>query len=105
MALRASRRTELERDGRFPNHVLNDWFGHSGAIAETHYLQTTEADFAEAAIGDPAGSVGQLVGQSLGRPEQPTATHQRKKPRNNGALMTACGSGSGLKYTPEDSNL
>ncbi len=33
MALRASRRTELERTGRFPNHVLNDWFGHSGAIA------------------------------------------------------------------------
>jgi len=37
MALRASRRTELERSGQFANPVLNDWFGHSGAIAETHY--------------------------------------------------------------------
>ena len=51
MALRASRRTELEGTGRFPNHVLNDWFGHSGAIAETHYLQTTEADYTEALQG------------------------------------------------------
>jgi integrase len=48
MALRASRRTELERSGKHPNHVLNDWFGHTGAIAETHYLQVTEADFEKA---------------------------------------------------------
>ena len=52
MALRASRRTELERSGRFANHVLNDWFGHSGRIAEKHYLQTTEEDYREAAEGE-----------------------------------------------------
>ncbi len=52
MAQRASRRTELEGTGQFPNHVLNEWFGHSGAIAETHYLQTTEADFKKAAASD-----------------------------------------------------
>ena len=57
MALRASRRTELERSGKYANHVLNDWFGHSGAIAETHYLQTTEDDF-----GVAIGSVGPFVG-------------------------------------------
>ena len=45
ICLRASRRTELERSGGLANHVLNDWFGHSGAVAETYYLQTTEADF------------------------------------------------------------
>ncbi len=54
MALRASRRTELERSGRFANHVLNDWFGHTGAVAEKFYLQVTEDDF-EAAIGGNAG--------------------------------------------------
>ena len=32
ICLRVCRRTELERIGRFANHVLNDWFGHSGAI-------------------------------------------------------------------------
>ncbi len=32
MALRASRRTELERSGKFANHVLNAWFGHSEVV-------------------------------------------------------------------------
>lgn len=104
MALRASRRTELERTGRFANHVLNDWFGHSGAIAETHYLQTTEADFAEAAITPPTDPVGQLVGQSVGQPDAPTANTPRKKPRENGALMASSGVGCGKKYTQLDSN-
>ncbi len=58
MALRSSRRTELERAG-FKNHVLNDWFGHTGAIAEAHYLQTTEADF-EAAMTE-IGATGDSV--------------------------------------------
>ena len=48
MTLPASRQAELEGTGRYRNHVLNDWLGHSGAIAETHYLQTTEFDYAEA---------------------------------------------------------
>lgn len=57
MALRASRRTELERSGRHKNHVLNDWFGHSGAIAETHYLSVTEDDFLDALADEPASNV------------------------------------------------
>lgn len=72
MALRASRRTELERTGRFPNHALNDWFGHTGAIAETHYLQTTEDDDSEA-----VRLVGPSVGPSQGNPEQPRAIEKR----------------------------
>ena len=71
MALRASRRTELERSGKFANDVLNDWFGHSGAIAETHYLQTTEDD-----CGLAVRSVGTLVGPSVGNiapPLEPSA--------------------------------
>ena len=91
MALRASRRTELERTGRFPNHVLNDWFGHSGAIAETHYLQTTEDDFTEAAATQ-AGMEGQSEGQSQGQNEPPTADREAKNHGETGVLVTADGS-------------
>jgi hypothetical protein len=38
-------------------HVLNDWFGHSGAVAEQHYLQTTEDDFLEAIRGNAGGNI------------------------------------------------
>ena len=101
ICLRASRRTELERTGRFANHVLNDWFGHSGAIAETHYLQTTEADF------DLAGDLpGDLFGvPSQGRQDPPRAVTKRKKPSKTGAMVFPDGSGGSIEYTPEDSNL
>ncbi len=65
MALRASRRTELERSGQFANHVLNEWFGHTGAIAEMHYLQVTEDDFSQAAGGGNArGNISAAQGPS-----------------------------------------
>lgn len=64
MALRASRRTELERSGRFANHVLNDWFGHTGAVAETFYLQTTEDDYSEAFRGNAGGNIRAHQGKS-----------------------------------------
>ncbi|XZE55343.1 tyrosine-type recombinase/integrase [Planctomycetaceae bacterium SH139] len=116
MALRASRRTELERTGRFANHVLNDWFGHSGAIAEPHYLQTTEADFTEASSEGPRGNFeGQPLsdveqretaeGQSLGQRKSPTATKDSEKARKNPHLTTGDGVRCGYVYTPEDSNL
>ena len=101
MCLRASRRTELERTGRFANHVLNDWFGHSGAIAETHYLQTTEDDFKLA---------GDTLGIPLGIPSQrrtntPREAKKRKNPGDSGVVMDPDGSRRGGKYTREDSNL
>lgn len=101
ICLRASRRTELERTGRFANHVLNDWFGHSGAIAETHYLQTTESDF------DLAGDLpGDLFGvPSQGRQGSPREAKKQKNPSVSGVVMDPDGSGSLVKYTPEDSNL
>ncbi len=49
MALRATRRTELERSSIYPNYLLNAWFGHSAKIAEDHYLQVTDADYVLAA--------------------------------------------------------
>ncbi|MCD0457942.1 tyrosine-type recombinase/integrase [Roseiconus lacunae] len=98
MALRASRRTELERTGRFPNHVLNDWFGHSGAVAETHYLQTTEADFTEAAGGNAGGNKHAKTGESASKDDSPKPN--KKRPQS----LELVDVGRTL-YTPEDSNL
>lgn len=100
MALRSSRRTELERSGRFANHVLNDWFGHTGAIAETHYLQVTEDDFTVAVVP----SVVPLVVPSQGKPGPPQAIKTQKNPGETGVLMSAEGVGWADEYTPLDSN-
>lgn len=95
MCLRSTRRTELERSGRFANHVLNDWFGHSGAIAETHYLQTTKEDFDLA--GDPLGDPSQRS------QEPPREVTKRKKPGKTGLMTIADGCRGPQKYPPEDS--
>jgi len=80
MPLRRSRWTELERTGRFSNHVLNDWFGHSGAIAEKHSLQTTEDDFTEAAAGGNTGGNKQAeTGESAKKAETPKPNKKRPK--------------------------
>ncbi len=44
--LRASCETDLVK--RRPAHVAAAWLGHTPRIAQQHYLQVTEADFAEA---------------------------------------------------------
>ena len=42
--LRSTRDTELRRDN--PDHVVNAMIGHSQEVAERHYLQITDEDFA-----------------------------------------------------------
>jgi hypothetical protein len=93
MCLRSSRRTEFERSVGLANHVLNDWFGHSSAVAETYYLQTTEADFNLA--------VKQLGGPSQGRQGSPREAKKRKNPGESGVMMLPDGSGGAVEYTPE----
>ncbi len=44
--LRASRATELAAD--YPGHVAAAWLGHSTDVAQRHYWQVTDADFAKA---------------------------------------------------------
>lgn len=100
MALRASRRTELEREG-FKNHVLNEWFGHSGAVAETHYLSVTEDDF-EAASGTTV--IPSVVPSGRDQRSSP-ARRTQKNPGKTGALMAGGVSGGGQEYTRQDSNL
>ncbi len=55
--LRASRETELMRE--HPAHVVLTWIGHTAAVAQSHYLQVTEADFEKA-----SGQVAQKAAQS-----------------------------------------
>ncbi len=53
--LRSTRRTELQE--AFPDHVVNKWLGHSGKVAEKHYLQVTDTHFEKAiAFRPPTGS-------------------------------------------------
>jgi len=49
--LRSTRRTELQE--RFPDHVVNRWMGHSGKVAEKHYLQVTDEHWSTAANLSP----------------------------------------------------
>jgi integrase len=51
--LRASRETELA--ATFPLHVVCAWIGNSALIAQKHYLQVTDADFAKATLGTSEG--------------------------------------------------
>ena len=51
--LRATRRTELEK--LHPHHVINIWMGHGSNIANKHYLQVTEEDWAAAISGGHTG--------------------------------------------------
>ena len=44
--MRATRQTELS--DRFPSHVVVKWLGNSEAVAQAHYLQTTDDHFARA---------------------------------------------------------
>ena len=77
--------------------MLNDWFGHSGAVAETYYPQTTEADFdlAVKQFGRPLG------GPSQGRQGSSREAKKRKTPGESGVVMFPDGSGGAIEYTPE----
>jgi integrase len=53
--LRATRQTELS--DKYPAHVVCKWLGNSKAVAEDHYLQTTDAHFARASADDSGKAV------------------------------------------------
>ncbi len=73
---RASCRTELQE--RFPGHVINGWLGQSSAVAEKHYLQTTDEHWQRAVdVGPP---IGPPINGNQGPVEPITET---KKPREN----------------------
>ena len=101
IALRASRRTEMQAAG-VKGYVLDAWFGHSAAVAAKHYLMVTEEDYAAATDPD---SVDPLVAPSQGELGPPQEIRKRKNPGNSGVLMPADGVGWEGEYTRQDSNL
>ncbi len=52
--LRATRQTELCE--RYPIHVVCEWIGNSRAVAQEHYLQVTDAHFAQAVIASESAA-------------------------------------------------
>jgi integrase len=52
--LRGTRQTELSED--YPDHVVCSWIGNSQAVAQKHYLQTTDEHFEKAAT-EPTGAL------------------------------------------------
>jgi hypothetical protein len=89
--LRSTRQTELAE--KYPIHVVCQWIGNSRAIAQEHYLQVTNAHFADA-VRDPAGSASQTSGErgqkaaqnpvhSLHAKPRKNRPRKRKKPRNS----------------------
>ena len=75
--LRASRQTELTND--FPSHVVADWLGNSPAIAQRHYLKTTEEHFQRAAGGATVGAT--VVQKSVPQAAVPSCTEQQETPQ------------------------
>ncbi len=57
--LRASRATELANE--FPAHIAAAWMGHSTLIANKHYWQVTDDDYARAIVGGAAQNAAQQV--------------------------------------------
>ena len=53
--LRASCRTDLEET--FPEHVINEWLGHSGRVGRKHYTRVHEEHFRKA-VGDESKDCG-----------------------------------------------
>lgn len=93
--LRSTRRTELPE--LFPDHVVNLWMGHSGAVAAKHYLQVTDEHWTRATdVGSHTGS------HVTANPEPSCPITETQKPRKNrgsdgvrwvqtGSLMTPTG--------------
>src|SRR6185295_4432173 len=73
--LRSSRETELCQ--KFPVHVVCKWIGNTPRIAQQHYLQVTDQDFAKAIAGEDeaAQKAAQQTAAKLS-----VASHQTEQP-------------------------
>ena len=83
--LRSTRRTELQES--FPDHVVNKWLGHSGKVAEKHYLQVTDEHWGKAIESrTPTGSPPLVPLQEPSR-----GILKRQNPTNYRVLMVTGG--------------
>jgi integrase len=89
--LRATRETELVR--RFPIHVVCAWLGNSPRVAQKHYLQVTDSDFAKA--------TGVETKAAPTSPEMPcTEMHSGTRPNENGREIDISADSSLVSNTP-----
>jgi hypothetical protein len=91
--LRASRETELAND--FPLHVVTAWLGNTPTVAGKHYLQLTEAHFAEASQGG-AGGGAKVVQQVV--PQAPASNGSESQQTKEGLGLS-----NGNAIIPEES--
>ena len=88
--LRSSRRT------CFPNHVINQWLGHSKEVAEKHYLQITPQHWELAeSLTSRRGNAG---GNSSANQDASTEITNEKTPANAG--VDDCGSSVTIPLAP-----
>jgi integrase len=92
---RASREIELMES--HPAHVVFAWIGHTAAVARSHYLQTTDADFDRA-----AGTAGPAVYPAHYPAHSPAATSPltKSRPQETREKTRVCRSGRGGQISP-----
>ncbi len=83
--LRASRQTELNQ--HFPAHVVCGWLGNTEAVANEHYLHTTDADF-DRAISNSCSALQKAVQYptETSRNERDVESEPTKNPANYAGL-------------------
>lgn len=99
--LRASAQTELA--ARFPGHVVCGWLGNSEAVAQAHYLQIRESDFAAALAESPAQKAAQNPTRAAAptSPNKPHASNRKPQKQRKEPLVAApCASSPSAGMTP-----
>jgi len=84
--LRSTRQTELAET--FPGHVVCAWIGNTEKVAQNHYLQVTDAHFAQAVIEPVKDQPGNSAAQnpalseavSVGMSKEATQDTNEKRP-------------------------
>jgi integrase len=108
--LRASCQTELAR--KYPIHVVCAWIGNSRAVAQEHYLQVTDEDFAAAMSTEAAQKAAQHTAEST-RTNRKSRKRQRagkvQNPSDFPSDSDKCGSvpkvDKVVQHPRQDSNL
>jgi hypothetical protein len=88
--LRASRQTELSNE--YPPHVVADWLGNTVAVADTHYLMTTDEHYQRAVGGCEGGAdvVQKRVPQTDARKRTAAQAAPQDKKRKGLASASPC---------------
>jgi integrase len=98
--LRASRQTELAE--KLPAHVVCAWLGNTEEVAKAHYLQVTDAHFAQAIEG-AAQNQAQQTAESSRTVQKPASAESKNRPESPNDSAT-CDSVQNEKWPLSESN-